>query len=121
MAAEKRDGERALVEERLRIARDLHDLVGHEVAVVNMQLGVAEVSLPPGADRAVTALAAARVAVQSVLNETQQILALLRRGDEEAATSDPAPDQSSWRGCWSRSAASGWTSRPTWNRSPDAC
>jgi signal transduction histidine kinase len=91
VAAEKLEGERSLVEERLRIARDLHDLVGHEVAVVNMHLGVAEVSLPIGAERAGVALAAARVAVQSVLTETQQILVLLRRADGESGTSDPAP------------------------------
>jgi signal transduction histidine kinase len=91
VAAEKLEGERSLVEERLRIARDLHDLVGHEVAVVNMHLGVAEVSLPDGAERTGAALAAARVAVQSVLTETQQILVLLRRAGGESEISVPAP------------------------------
>ncbi|WP_344116863.1 sensor histidine kinase [Kribbella alba] len=91
VAAERREGEQALVEERLRIARDLHDLIGHEVAVVNMHLGVAEVSLPEGAERAGAALDAARVAVQSVLTETQQILRLLRRDEGESGAPEPAP------------------------------
>lgn len=91
VASQKQKGAQALVEERLRIARDLHDLVGHEVAVVNMHLGVAEVSLPAGAERAGAALAAARVAVQAVLTETQQILQLLRREEGEPGTSEPSP------------------------------
>jgi signal transduction histidine kinase len=70
---------RRVAEERIRIARDLHDVVGHQVAVVSMHLGVAEVSLPPGADPARTALESARTAVRSVLIETQRILELLRR------------------------------------------
>ncbi len=39
-----------VAQERLRIARDLHDSVGHEVALVSMHLGALEVHLPPGAD-----------------------------------------------------------------------
>jgi signal transduction histidine kinase len=88
----------AVVAERLRIARDLHDLVGHEIAALNMHLGVAEVSLPAGADRATSALGEARAAVQTVLRETQQILDLLRRGDTSGARDAPGqpvpgPDQ----------------------------
>jgi signal transduction histidine kinase len=79
----------AVIAERLRIARDLHDLMGHQVAALNMHLGVAEVSLPAGADRATAALTDARTAVQSVLHETQQILELLRRGDTATSLDDP--------------------------------
>jgi signal transduction histidine kinase len=74
------EAERRVAEERLRIARDLHDVVGHEVAVVNMHLGVVEVSIPPGSDRALAAVSDARRGLQSVLAETQSILAILRRG-----------------------------------------
>jgi signal transduction histidine kinase len=92
VAAQQRESAQALVEERMQIARDLHDLVGHEVAVLNMHLGVAEVSLPAGSERAAASLAAARAAVQSVLIETQQILALLRRGDAASPESGaPSP------------------------------
>jgi len=85
---------RRVAEERLRIARDLHDVVGHQVAVVSMHLGVAEVNLPPGADSTRTALDAARTAVRSVLGETQHILELLRRGTQDDSAAEPAPELS---------------------------
>ena len=92
--------ERAVAEERLRIARDLHDSVGHAVAVVSMRLGAAQVQLPPGAVAAGAELAAAREGVQTILRETQQILAVLRleprdQEDAGAAREDdliPTPD-----------------------------
>jgi len=65
-------------DERLQIARDLHDLVGHEIAMLGIHLGVAEVNTPPEATKAQESLAAARANVQSVLAETQQILHVLR-------------------------------------------
>lgn len=74
---------RRVAEERLRIARDLHDVVGHEVAVVSMQLGVAEVNLPPGSSSSQAAIDAARAGVQSVLTEMQAILHILRRGEAQ--------------------------------------
>lgn len=70
-----------VVEERVRIARDLHDSVGHEVAVVNMRLGAAEVRLPPGSDEAREDIVAARGAIQGILRETQEILKVLRAGE----------------------------------------
>lgn len=73
---------RRVAEERLRIARDLHDVVGHEVAVVSMQLGVAEVNLPATAEASRTAIDHARASVRSVLTEMQAILRILRRGDD---------------------------------------
>lgn len=82
--------ERGVAQERLRIARDLHDSVGHQIAVVNMRLGAAEVHLPSGAEQTRTDLAQARDGVQAVLRETQQILAVLRVGDGERAL-EPTP------------------------------
>lgn len=75
--------ERGVAQERLRIARDLHDSVGHRIAVVNMHLGAAEVHLPADTAPARLDLAAAREGVQAVLRETQQILAVLRVGDAD--------------------------------------
>lgn len=82
--------EHRVAEERLRIARDLHDVVGHEVAVISMHLGAAEIHLPLGADASRDDLAAARVGVQSVLRETQSILAVLRVGSEDDTLSPAA-------------------------------
>jgi signal transduction histidine kinase len=75
---------REIAQERLRVARDLHDSVGHQIAVVSMRLGSAEVHLPPEAAAAQADLEAARAALQTVLRETQAILRVLRDDDPPA-------------------------------------
>ena len=77
--------QRSVAEERLRIARDLHDTLGHEVAVVSMHLGAAEVQLPAAAGAARDHLAAARSSVKSLLAEVQVILQVLHTGTDGAA------------------------------------
>lgn len=89
--AREREIDGRVTEERLRIARDLHDVVGHEIAALGIHLGVLEVNLPKDADRAWDALAAARQDVKSVLHETQRILQILRTDDDAADASRPAP------------------------------
>ncbi|WP_062464217.1 sensor histidine kinase [Demequina soli] len=74
--------ERGVAEERLRIARDLHDSIGHQIAVVSMRIGAAEVALPDDADASARALGEARAAVQAVLRETQDTLRVLRDPSE---------------------------------------
>ena len=82
--------DRSVAEERVRIARDLHDSVGHHIAVVSMHLGAAQVQLPADAHAARAGLEAARTEIQAVLSETQGILRVLRVGDEERSA-DPTP------------------------------
>ncbi|MDT0235327.1 histidine kinase [Curtobacterium sp. BRB10] len=93
IATRELEAERRVAEERVRIAQDLHDVIGHEIAVVSMQLGVAEVTLPAGADEARRALDAARDGVRNVLTETQHVLTVLRSADaggsDGAALDDP--------------------------------
>ena len=85
---------RRVTEERLRIARDLHDVIAHQVAMLSVHLGVAEVALPDGAESSRQALEAARSCGRTVIDETQRILVLLRRGedavDDEALRPTPA-------------------------------
>ena len=85
---------RRVTEERLRIARDLHDVIAHQVAMLSVYLGVAEVALPDGAESSRQAIESARTSGRTVIDETQRILALLRRGgdpvDEEALRPTPA-------------------------------
>ena len=85
---------RRVTEERLRIARDLHDVIAHQVAMLSVHLGVAEVALPDGAQSSRQALASARSCGRTVIHETQRILALLRRAedavDDEALRPTPA-------------------------------
>jgi len=73
---------RRVTEERLRIARDLHDVIGHQVAMLSMHLGAAEIGLPEDAEPSRQALVSARSSARTVVVETQRILALLRLGDD---------------------------------------
>jgi len=81
LATREMEATRRVTEERLRIARDLHDVVGHQVAMLSVNLGVAEIGLPEQAISSRGALDAARSNARNVVSETQRILALLRRGD----------------------------------------
>ncbi|WP_435747304.1 sensor histidine kinase [Microbacterium sp. PMB16] len=90
IATREIEAERRVAEERLRIARDLHDIVGHQVAVLSMQLGAIEVATRK--DPAIRAdLDAARSSVKAVLLESQRILDVLRAGNAEADAQEPSP------------------------------
>lgn len=93
IATREIEADRRVTEERLRIARDLHDVVGHQVAMLSVHLGVAEIGLPEDAESSRQALVSARASARSVVVETQRILALLRRGDDVSAAEalQPAP------------------------------
>jgi signal transduction histidine kinase len=73
---------RAAAEERLRIARDVHDLVGHALSGIAVQSSTARLALDagrPGAAR--TALSAVESASRAALAEMRQLLGVLRAGD----------------------------------------
>ncbi|MEU3855973.1 histidine kinase [Streptomyces sp. NPDC028722] len=85
------EARRRVAEERLRIARDLHDVVAHHIALVNVQAGVAAHVMDKRPDQAKEALAHVREAGRSALNELRATVGLLRQcGDPEAPT-EPAP------------------------------
>jgi len=85
VATRELEAGRRVTEERLRIARDLHDIVGHQVAMLSVNLGVAEIGLPEQATTSRQALEAARSNARNVVSETQRILVVLRRGDAVSA------------------------------------
>ncbi|MFC5219700.1 sensor histidine kinase [Streptomyces coerulescens] len=82
IATREIEATRRVTEERLRIARDLHDVIGHQVAMLSLHLGAAEIGLPEGAESSREALVSARSSARTVVVETQRILALLRLGDD---------------------------------------
>ncbi|MEU6343324.1 histidine kinase [Streptomyces sp. NPDC046977] len=82
IATREIEATRRVTEERLRIARDLHDVIGHQVAMLSLHLGAAEIGLPEDADSSRQALVSARSSARTVIVETQRILALLRLGDD---------------------------------------
>ncbi|MFF4035085.1 sensor histidine kinase [Streptomyces sviceus] len=82
IATREIEATRRVTEERLRIARDLHDVIGHQVAMLSMHLGAAEIGLPDDAESSRQALVSARSSARTVVVEAQRILALLRLGDD---------------------------------------
>ncbi|MCI4658148.1 sensor histidine kinase [Cryobacterium zhongshanensis] len=88
-AEETRESEalRRVAEDRLRIARELHDAVAHQMAVINLHAGVATQALPDRPDDAQDSLTTIRQAAQAVLREIGTLLAVLR--DDSAGRPRP--------------------------------
>lgn len=85
------EARRRVAEERLRIARDLHDVVAHHIALVNVQAGVASHVMDRRPDQAKEALAHVREASRSALNELRATVGLLRQSGDPEAPTEPAP------------------------------
>jgi signal transduction histidine kinase len=82
-AERTREQEAALrvADERLRIARDLHDVIGHSFTTVNVQARVAATLLQDAPDRARQALEAIEAISRDALREIRQALSLQREGE----------------------------------------
>jgi signal transduction histidine kinase len=76
--------------ERVRIARELHDIVAHHIALINAQAGVAVHLVERRPDRIVTALEDIRDTSRSALDELRATVRLLRQSDDDAPR-DPLP------------------------------
>jgi len=76
--------------ERLRIARELHDVVAHTMATINVQAGVAAHVIGEQPDQAADALNAIKAASKEGLRELRSILNVLRQAEESDPTT-PAP------------------------------
>ncbi len=68
-------------EERLAVVREVHDVVGHGLAVINMQAGVALHVLDRRPEQAEIALAAIKQASKDSLDELRATLAVFRNAD----------------------------------------
>ncbi|MET7515629.1 sensor histidine kinase [Streptomyces sp. NPDC005480] len=77
--------------ERMRIARELHDVVAHHIALINAQAGVAVHLVEQRPEHVLTALEGIRDVSQSALDELRVTVSLLRQPDETAAPRDPTP------------------------------
>ncbi|MFE1955745.1 sensor histidine kinase [Streptomyces sp. NPDC059524] len=85
------EARRRVAEERLRIARDLHDVVAHHIALVNVQAGVAAHVMDKRPDQAKEALSHVRTASRSALDELRATVGLLRQSGDPEAPTEPAP------------------------------
>jgi signal transduction histidine kinase len=77
--------------ERLRIARELHDVVAHSMAMINVQAAAASMQLAADPASAAEAIQAIRTASKSGLRELRAILEVLRQVDDESPAV-PVPD-----------------------------
>jgi signal transduction histidine kinase len=87
-SAERADRALRIVdEERLRIAQEVHDVVGHGLAAINMQAEIALHLLPRKPEQAEIALTAISRTSKDALDDLKATLAVVRRGQDRA----PAP------------------------------
>jgi signal transduction histidine kinase len=74
----------AVAEERVRIARELHDVVAHAVSVMVLQVGAVRHGLPAGREEDAAALQRVEQAGRTALTEMRGLLDVLRREGESA-------------------------------------
>jgi signal transduction histidine kinase len=86
----EQDARRRIDEERLRIARELHDVVAHTMATINVQAGVAAHVLSTRPEAAAESLQAIKTASKEGLRELRAILNVLRQADDADPT-QPTP------------------------------
>ncbi|HUP73614.1 MAG TPA: sensor histidine kinase [Acidimicrobiales bacterium] len=82
---------RAVAEERLRIAQELHDVVAHSMSVIAVQAGVGAHVLDSDPIEARRALEHIATTSRSTLNEMRRLLGVLRNEDGSKAEHAPAP------------------------------
>jgi len=81
---------RAVAEERLRIARDLHDTVAHSLSLITVKAGVAAHVAAIRPEEVTDALRVIENSGRGALDEIRQLLSLLRT-EADPAERDPAP------------------------------
>jgi signal transduction histidine kinase len=81
----------ALSDERARIARELHDVIAHQVSVIAIQADAAEAALDVDPGRAQPPLAAIRAAAQDALSEMRRLLTVLRDPGDDVDPTAPQP------------------------------
>jgi signal transduction histidine kinase len=84
------EARRRASEERLQMARDLHDVIGHNISLINVQAGVGLDLMDIHPEQARAALAAIKEVSKDALDELRTMLAAVRQGDEDAPRA-PAP------------------------------
>ncbi|WP_178380106.1 sensor histidine kinase [Cryptosporangium aurantiacum] len=81
----RRDAEQALSEERLQIARELHDVVAHSMSLIAVQAGVANHVVAQRPEAAQDALRVIEATSRNALTDIRRLLGVLRTPDAEFA------------------------------------
>jgi signal transduction histidine kinase len=90
-AAELERAHQEVREERIRIARDLHDIVAHSLGVMTVQAGVGRRLLAKRPEEIAGTLESIEMVGRTAQDELRVVLGLLRDGEPEAASLAPAP------------------------------
>src|SRR5262249_54199238 len=86
------EAQRRAEQERLRIARDLHDVTAHTLTTINVQAGVAAHLLDRDPGNARSALTTIETASHAALEELRTILGVLREPGDANVPLEPTPD-----------------------------
>jgi signal transduction histidine kinase len=82
---------RAVTEERLRLARELHDVVAHSISMIAVQSGVGAHVADAQPKEAAKALAAIEATSRAALTELRRLLGVLRQDSEPQGSLSPVP------------------------------
>ena len=88
-AAHRKEKELAIAEERMRLARDIHDGLGHHLTVLSVQLQAAEKLVERSPQAAAEAIRISRSETQAALDEVRQSVGMMR---QTPAESQPLPE-----------------------------
>ena len=91
VAGQQRLARQAVSEERLRIARELHDVVAHSMSVIAVQAGTGRMVIDDDVDHARRALASIEDTSKRALDEMRRLLGVLRADTDESAALAPVP------------------------------
>ena len=86
---ERERADRATLEERLRISRELHDVLGHAMSVMVVQAGVAQHLLASRPQEVAEALARITETGRGSMEELRRLLSVIRDGEPLASSRQP--------------------------------
>lgn len=90
-AAREEEARGRIIQERLRLAHELHDVIAHHIALMNVQAGVASHFLRDQPEEAEQALVEVRNGGRTVLTELTILLGVLRRSEDNQLPTAPMP------------------------------
>jgi signal transduction histidine kinase len=99
----------AVAEERLRIARELHDVVAHSMSLITVKAAVANHVAAQHPEQAREALQTIEAASRAGLAELRRMLGVLRSEDDPGGDVTPAPTVADLAGLVERAASAGVT------------
>lgn len=85
------EARRRVTAERMRIARELHDVVAHSIAMINIQAGVAAHVIDQDSGQAKQALVHIKEASRDALAELRTTLGVLRQDGDTDTPTEPTP------------------------------